>query len=923
MAANKIDLVKPLVPRPPDTFTGRDAEIALLRRFMSRQRLVVIKGIGGIGKTALALAHLDEIRRAHPQRDIRFIRCSEHEGVAALFGETQSADAPMAFIHEINAADAVLLLDDVHLLPADQAGLLVRLLQTYLTGHALLTTREDLPLPAIDRVDLAQVKLEGLGPDAGAALLADLLALHPTTAALPEDDARTLVGAVGGHPLLLRLVASLLVTRAVDVAALRGTGLPVAMRDELLARVVGDMPPPERAVLEVLALARAPLPDPALAALAGVPDAAARLASLERKLLVEREGPDRMLIHHLLADHVQATAATERRQALHGALARWWLAEGQPARAFHHFIEAGDAATAAEIFQTVAGSLCASAQYDLLMDSVKRLEDANIAVPDRVRVAQANALSMLGRSAESLALLRGVAEGEAEADGAIEALSALAGAHLNAGDFARALAVYERALALSEERGAVDETSKCLNYTALIRGYRGEMSVAWSMLDRSLVLARQSRSRPARAHALRIRATLFALVGAYDEALSPARESLGLATVLESTRLTCWARYAEAMALNGRGEHELARTLLEENLRDGDLAGGQHIQAFARQELGAIAAARGDLETAARHLEASIRAFEYQGYTMGVAMTELRLAELLRARGQGETARATLLRVAAVAAEFGNPRLEAEAHLGLAGLSLDEGASDSARTEIETARTILGALELPSLMAEALLLAAEERIGGREGAEAARLIDEALAMAGPSAAVKRRADALRPHLPDAAGRKGNARKSAPDARLETRLAAALSQRLRVITADGAVLRGDEEVASLRQAPEQWALFLDAPSRTLQVEGKGEVPIFRRPVLQRLLVTLIRNHGRVLPADELVPLVWGFPYEGESSALEVRKAISRVRDLIEVDRTNPRWVRRHEARLEGRGGYSFQAAAPFCAILEDEEPVSGS
>ena len=135
MAANKIDLVKPLVPRPPDTFTGRDAEIALLRRFMSRQRLVVIKGIGGIGKTALALAHLDEIRRAHPQRDIRFIRCSEHEGVAALFGETQSADAPMAFIHEINAADAVLLLDDVHLLPADQAGLLVRLLQTYLTGH--------------------------------------------------------------------------------------------------------------------------------------------------------------------------------------------------------------------------------------------------------------------------------------------------------------------------------------------------------------------------------------------------------------------------------------------------------------------------------------------------------------------------------------------------------------------------------------------------------------------------------------------------------------------------------------------------------------------------------------------------------------------------------------------------------------------
>lgn len=909
--------MKPLVPRPPDTFTGREAEIDLIRRFMARQRLVVIKGIGGIGKTALALAHVDEVRRTRPERDVRFIRCSEHEGVAALFGETPSPDAPMAFIHDLNATDALLLLDDVHLLPPDQAGLLIQLLQTYLTGHALLTTREDLPLPALDRVDLAQVKLEGLAPAAGMALLSDLMALHPGTSLLSEQDAEALVTAVGGHPLLLRLVASLLVTRTVNVARLRTTGLPAALRDELLSRVVGDVPAPERAVLEVLALARAPLPDQGLAALAGVPDAGARLASLERKLLVERDGPDRILIHHLLADHVQATAPATRRQALHRELAVWWQAEGQPTRAFHHFVEGGDTAAAASMLEAVAGTLCATAQYDLLLDSARRLEQAGSEVPPRARVAQANALSMLGRSAESLAILEAVSAGANDSDGVIEALTALAGAHLNSGDFARALATYEQALSLCETRGVADELSKCLNYTALIRGYRGEMNVAWTLLDRSLSLARQSTSRPARAHALRIRATLFALVGAFDEALSPARESLGLATVLESPRLACWARYAEAMALTGRGEHDLARGLLEENLRDGDLVGGQHVQAFAWQELGVISAARGDYETAARHLEASVRAFERQGYAMGVAMTELRIADLQRASGAAEAARATLTRVATVAAGYGNPRLEAEARLARAGLSLDVGDADAARDDIEMARRILALLQLPFLTAEAHLLAAEERIGRRLGVDAAALIDEALAAAGNSADIRRRADALRAHLPDAP-RKGAGKKGSGEARVENRLTSALSRRVRVVTADGSTLRGDDEVARLRAEAARYALFLDAPQRVLRVEGKGDVPVFRRPVLQRLLVTLIRHPGQVMSTEELVPLVWGFPYEGESSALEVRKAVSRVRDLIEEDRANPRWVRRHEARLEGRGGYSFQMAAPFCAILEDDE-----
>src|SRR3712207_138987 len=62
------DRPRPRLPAPPNSFVGRAAEIAELRRLLTSQhvRLVTLAGPGGIGKTRLALAAATELAEDFP-----------------------------------------------------------------------------------------------------------------------------------------------------------------------------------------------------------------------------------------------------------------------------------------------------------------------------------------------------------------------------------------------------------------------------------------------------------------------------------------------------------------------------------------------------------------------------------------------------------------------------------------------------------------------------------------------------------------------------------------------------------------------------------------------------------------------------------------------------------------------------------------
>ena len=935
-----------MLPRPPETFLGRDSEVRRLLSFHPRRRLVFLKGMAGIGKTSLALSFLKHLREQQPDLRIACVRCLEGWGFDDLAAEYDGGEAEggrvvplalqdrmLAFVQRLNQGQQLLFLDDVHVLPEAELAMLLGVLQTYLDSHVLMTSRRELPLSAVDAVDICQEKLGGLAETDARQLLQSLIELHGDTPELPGDELERLTRDVAGHPFMLRLLASLVVTRSLDLTAF-SHATAAELRQWLLGSVMGEVGPDERTVLQVIASARTSVPSDVLAAVAGVASLTTTLTSLERKFLVERESRDRVRIHQVLAEHVRSETDAARQRDLHASLAHQLRQAGLLDQAFHHAMEAGHSEDAASILATIAGSLCSRGLYLSFLEDVKRLETAGAAIPPQIRLMQANALSVTGRGAEGLDILRNLAATSDDRAVVADALTGTGGTHINSGQYLPALACYQEALALCDGDAPEPALYKCLNYLGLIHGYRGEMRVAFEHLRRSEALARREGNEAARAHTVRIQATIHALAEEYDEALRLAREAIDIAVAIDSVRIACFARYAAALAYIGMGDTHAAREVLMIKLADGQRNGDLHVQAYAHLELAQVAWEEGALEEAASGFAKTIRTFQEQGDGLGVAMTEVRLARLRLDQGRLDEVPLLCKRTAHAARERGNPRLEAEAVLVGAEHALEAGALDRALSLADEARRILTALELPVLMCEAVLCITEAHARRLEWTEARASLTSALPPRERGPSLTHRANLLNGLLP-AAGKSRSRKTTASGStefqgtqarrvhRFEQRVVSLTGTRYRVRLADTERVVSESEATALRQRVDDFDLFLDEPERVLRTREKGDVPVFRKRIISRLLMCLVRAGERGLTSEELVPQVWGFAYEGDASALEVRKAMSRLRDLLETDRARPRVVLHQEGLGGGPGRYRFALPANSCAILLMEDEGAGS
>jgi two-component system KDP operon response regulator KdpE len=100
------------------------------------------------------------------------------------------------------------------------------------------------------------------------------------------------------------------------------------------------------------------------------------------------------------------------------------------------------------------------------------------------------------------------------------------------------------------------------------------------------------------------------------------------------------------------------------------------------------------------------------------------------------------------------------------------------------------------------------------------------------------------------------------------------------------------------------LSIDFNRREVIVEGEN---IKLRPTEYRLLYHLVENAGWTVPHDQLLAKVWGYEYRDE--AHYVRLYVNYLREKIEEDPTNPKYI------LTERGvGYRF---ADFRRAAEPE------
>jgi tetratricopeptide (TPR) repeat protein len=318
------------LPSPPLDFTGRETELAALRAAVQEGKTTAIfgvRGMGGVGKTVLALKLAHEIAPLYPDGQI----------FLDLQGVTTPLSAAQAMAHVISP------LDPHSRLPASESEM-TSLYRSVLHGKRVLLLMDNAA---------GKEQVENLIPPPGSALLVTsrlrfalpglverdldelpweearelLLKICPRIGPLAEETAR----ACGNLPLALRVVASTLQEKRTlspetyleRLSSGRERLEPVDTALALSEELLSEEP---RHFWHQLAVFPDTFDTAAAAAVAQVESEAAEanLAELERNSLVEWD-EERFRLHDLVRSFVEGRLAPEERQTARERHARYYL----------------------------------------------------------------------------------------------------------------------------------------------------------------------------------------------------------------------------------------------------------------------------------------------------------------------------------------------------------------------------------------------------------------------------------------------------------------------------------------------------------------------------------------------------------------------------------------------------------------------
>jgi GTPase SAR1 family protein len=283
--------VKPLQLRlemMPDVpmFLGRSVELGRLTEWSDRCRLIVLWGMGGMGKTSLVAEWIEGL-----------VREGKHSFEGIVWRSVQALEA--FEIGELQQQRGLFVLDNWEVLLGGEVagqvksdfGAFGQLLQ------GIATTRHSSCVVVISREKPAELallegnravqshKLEGLGLDA--------IALLQSRGLQEEKMAwQTLIQLYRGNPLALNMIAGLIqdLCQGSATAFLKMNTIVVHQLDSLLAERIQSLSAMEKSVLQVLAGCDRPVPREWLQETLGLTSSSEMLEvllSLERRCLLE------------------------------------------------------------------------------------------------------------------------------------------------------------------------------------------------------------------------------------------------------------------------------------------------------------------------------------------------------------------------------------------------------------------------------------------------------------------------------------------------------------------------------------------------------------------------------------------------------------------------------------------------------------
>ncbi len=667
-----LDVLPNNLPVQLTSFIGREQEMAEVKRLLSSSRLLTLTGIGGVGKTRLALQVtaevLDQFKDGVWLVELASLTDPDllPQAVAFALGVREQAGRPLLapLAEHLQSKEMLLVLDNCeHLLEA--CALLVHDLLLSSPGlRILVTSRQTMdipgettwqvpplsspdPTPLPDLLRLREFEAVRLFADRAAALVRDFLITKQTAPAVAEVCHR-----LDGIPLAIELAAARVKVLSVTEIARRlddrfqlltgGSRTALPRHQTLRAAMEWSyelLPARERTLfarLTVFAGGWTMEAAEAICAGGGIEgeDVFELLAQLVDKSLVVVDQLNTDVRHRML-ETVRQYGHEKLREMDEDAEVRkrhrdWYLALAERAES------------------TTLG------HEEQWLDHLEAEHDNfRAALESYTRNGTSHEGLRLAGSLRQFWLVRGywtegrqwletlLATGGGAAPVRAKALSASATLAQAQGDYERAVALGQESLAIEQSLGDRRGIADCLRILGNVMFERGNFREARALHEESRAYGHEAGDRYAIASALVNLANVTAHEGDYARAMALCEESLVLFRALEDKRGTAFALYMLGILVIDQGDYTAARTRVEESLAIRRELRDKRGVASSLSSLALVAREQGRYEEARALYDESLAIQRELGDKRGIA-SSLRNLGLVLAR-QGDNVRAVTL----------------------------------------------------------------------------------------------------------------------------------------------------------------------------------------------------------------------------------------------------------------------------------------
>lgn len=582
-------------------FVGREGELAELGGAIQdpSRKLVVIKGIPGIGKTTLAvklLSSLSEYRvfwhTVRPWDTPRVLA----DTVASFLSENgnrrlSSYLASGGFeLGEISFLLREMLTENGHIFVFDDAdaspslnGFLQMFRHSSGAGKILMTLQGEADLYERSEVvasrEVFEYELGGLSRDAALELLA--------SRGIGDEVGQEIFDATNGHPLSLEMVTKCTINEA-------KSQLSMFFEEKFFCGLSED----QRSLLQFASVFQKPFPT----------DAIPRgLKGVRKGSMLRESEPGKFEIHASIRDFVYHQMSAEDRARWHSVAADHYLRAADPNERLMHLFKANRVLEAEMLISRLGESVLDGGNALRLWQALERHDPVKAKYRLQVQLVKGRLASALGRYDDAWPLLEEAA-GNGDDEIRAESLIEMGDIRARQGAYGEASRLFGEALAGSEE--ALSTRARALRGLGLVESKTGDLGKARELLERS------------------------------------AQDSL---SVMDKTGMLK-AHLELGAVLMAQGDYEGAIEHFSKCA-----AGFQAVDlAKAYLDLGAACSHLGRNEEAKQHLENSINVCERNGQLKTSASARMSLSEVMMALGDPAAARECCYEALEILTELGD-----------------------------------------------------------------------------------------------------------------------------------------------------------------------------------------------------------------------------------------------------------------------------